>query len=794
MKLKSLFIGLLAATLAFVGCSQESSVPSIKAVALEISKDAGEYGLRYSINNASHGGQLSATTDAEWIYDIRVEADSVFFSAEQNADKARTATMVLSYPGAEDINVNINQSSVFDGVFKIEVSNVTPYGCHVKYTPLEYGGNYVFFVMDKSSVSKYLLDKEGLEQLYQSDLKWIKDVADNNGMSLEDCLKRAPQFYTMNGAETEMDYTDLSYDTDYVAYCYGMSQDGKRLTDFTMAEFSTAIVETSDLKFTADVTDITKNSATITVTPSNNDDYYFWTYISEMQYSQYTLEEIMSNTISNIKSNVESWGIPITSYIHTGPSFDAPKDLYSGTKYYIVAWGMDYAGNPTTKPKDVGYFVTESEPVADDCTFELSVLQTKPEDLKVRVVPSKADTRYYVAFVEESKCTGYNDRQMAQRIVNMEATRLKDGYYEEGKNNWESLTYTGTQELWGNIDLYWKFLPEHTYRIYVFGIDHDGKITTNVGRIDATTDPAVKSDMKIQIDLLKSTWNYGTFEFTPTKNDEYYLPFLMETSEAELYKNPDGTYNANLLMNVIQEYYEDEIINKRMRGKKQYETYWQSNTDYTLVVFGYSGMNTTDFFEYQVKSPEIPFEKSDAEVEVEYCFFDGNELAAKFPDKWDAEDVKDACIMLTKYTPNASAVHWYGGVWAPVSAYSMGIDHLMALIRNDTAPANCIDEYQQTCRPWYNHKWSFSYVAEGADGNYGKWHYMEFTPTKADTIEPYDFWSNPHDGGTGANTTAVYCLPKSVNAAPVNITDNVFKGAAPAKRNLVKTRRYEREL
>lgn len=118
----------------------------------------------------------------------------------------------------------------------------------------------------------------------------------------------------------------------------------QRLTDFTMAEFSTAIVETSDLKFTADVTDITKNSATITVTPSNNDDYYFWTYISEMQYSQYTLEEIMSNTINNIKSNVESWGVSITSYIHTGPSFDAPKDLYSGTKYYIVAWGMDYAG------------------------------------------------------------------------------------------------------------------------------------------------------------------------------------------------------------------------------------------------------------------------------------------------------------------------------------------------------------------------------------------------------------------------------------------------------------------
>lgn len=796
MKFKFLLSGLLAAAAVLAGCSEESSTPSIKAVALDISKDAGEYDLPYSIQNGSGSGQLTATTEADWIYDIRVESDKVVFSAEQNTGAVRTASMLLSYPGAEDVSVKINQGSVFEGPFKLEVYDITPYGCKVKYTPVEFSGNYIFFVMEKSMVAKYLLDKDGLEQLYLNDLDYVQGVADYNNMTLEECLKRAPQFYTMNGEETDMAYTDLDYDTDYIAYCYGLSLDGKKLTDMTMVEFSTSIVETSDITFEAEITDITLNGAKIVVTPSNDNDYYFWTYVSEMDYSKYSLEEIMSNMISNIKSNVETWGVPITSYIHTGPSSDAPTNLWAGTKYYIVAWGMDYAGTPTTKPREVASFTTESEPVTDDCTFKLTVLQTKPEDVQVKVEPSKDDTRYYLAFIEESKCTGYNDNQMAQRIINMEATRISEGYYGEGKNNWESLTYTGAHEFWGNVDLYWNFLPEHSYRVFAFGVDNAGKLTTAVSRLDVTTDPAVKSDMTITTKLVKSSWNYATFEFTPSNNDEYYLPFILTTEDAQLYKNADGSYNANMLMMDVEHYYEDEIIYKRKKGKSTLEQYWRSDTEYTMLVFGYSGTNTTDFFETKVKSPAIPFGKSDADVSVEYWLMDGRALAEKYPDKWDLDDVDGDCIMLTRYTPNEAAKngHWYGGVWSPVSNYEWGVDQLMALIMNDSAPANCIDMYQQTCRPWYGHNWSFSYVAEGADGNFGKWHYEEFMPTKDKTVEPFDFWSNPYDGGTGS-TMAVYAIPDNSLAAPKDITKSVFKASAGTGKTTSGTaRRISREL
>jgi hypothetical protein len=103
-------------------------------------------------------------------------------------------------------------------------------------------------------------------------------------------------------------------------------------------EFSTDIIATSDIEFTLDVTEITSNSANITVTPSNSD-YYFWTYISEMDYALYDDYAVMVNMISNITAEVAN-GASITDIIHSGASSQRPKSLWSGTQYHIIAWGI----------------------------------------------------------------------------------------------------------------------------------------------------------------------------------------------------------------------------------------------------------------------------------------------------------------------------------------------------------------------------------------------------------------------------------------------------------------------
>lgn len=767
--IKKLLLFILPLALAFVSCEKEANeTPVIRAVALDIPKEAGTYTLNYTIAGASSSAVAEASVDVEWIYDIAVEPGTVSFSADLNVGYERTANMTLSFNGAADVVVKINQASVFNGVFKIEVSDVTPYSAHVTYTPTGYDGGYIFFVMNKSAVMDYFLSEEGLEELYRSDVEYVQEIAEANGLTLEEALPRLPQIYTAEGGVTEMDYTDLSINTEYIAYCYGLSLDGKRLTDFSMTEFSTVIQETSNIKFQAEFSNITTSTAHIKVTPSNETEYYYWTYVSEMDYNTLTLEEILAHTLANIKDYVDQ-GYPITYFLNKGVSESTAEELWAETNYYIVAWGMDAAGTPTTRPQDVGSFKTEANAIVDDCTFAIDILEVKPEEIKIRVTPSNTETMYYAAFIDEDKCVGYSDYQMAQRVVNMENRRFYYNQYPEG-TTWADLTNTGVKEIYGNRDLSWNFLPDHLYRIYVFGVDMQGNITTAVKRVDQRTAEAIESHLTVDVKLVKSTWNYATFEFTPSNDEEYYLPFLMFTDDKQYYLNADGSLDQESLMYDIQEYYEDEIIYMRMKGKKTMEFYWKSDTDYSLFVCGYAGTNSTDFFEYNFHSPAIPFGKSTADVAVEYHLFDGNTLAARFPERWDAETYRDACVMLIQCTPNADAEHWYAGVWLPVEHYDYGIDHLMALIRQEL-PANAVDVYQTYCCPWYNNPWSLSYVAEGADGNFGPWHYVEFKPTVADTEEPYDFWTNPHD----PENAQVFVLDRNAMSAPKDITFDVFK-------------------
>ncbi len=73
---------------------------------------SGEIG--YSIFRPVSGNNLTATTTTEWISGINVTADKVTFNVTQNTSTTddRTGTITLSYPGATDKVVTVNQSKV----------------------------------------------------------------------------------------------------------------------------------------------------------------------------------------------------------------------------------------------------------------------------------------------------------------------------------------------------------------------------------------------------------------------------------------------------------------------------------------------------------------------------------------------------------------------------------------------------------------------------------------------------------------------------------------------------------
>lgn len=82
----------------------------------------------------------------------------------------------------------------------------------------------------------------------------------------------------------------------------------------------------------------------------------------------------------------------------------------------------------------------------------------------------------------------------------------------------------------------------------------------------------------------------------------------------------------------------------------------------------------------------------------------------------------------------------------PLSYYELGVDHLVSLLRNDTV--------SHVDRSWgrysglaFDNSYSLSWFAEDADGKFGSWNYVEFTPNRkegeSNMSEPFDFWTNP---------------------------------------------------
>lgn len=87
-------------------------VPSINAEksSIELAYDATSGEIAYTITNPVSGKSLQATSSADWISNIAVNEDKVTFSTTVNDGEAnRTATIILSYEGAESVTVTITQ-------------------------------------------------------------------------------------------------------------------------------------------------------------------------------------------------------------------------------------------------------------------------------------------------------------------------------------------------------------------------------------------------------------------------------------------------------------------------------------------------------------------------------------------------------------------------------------------------------------------------------------------------------------------------------------------------------------
>ena len=92
--------------------SPDTPVLSVEKSTIEVSAEGGNYSVAYSVENAAEGVEPVATTDAEWISELKAEAGAISFVVAVNeAFESREAVVSVAYEGAESVEFKVKQEA-----------------------------------------------------------------------------------------------------------------------------------------------------------------------------------------------------------------------------------------------------------------------------------------------------------------------------------------------------------------------------------------------------------------------------------------------------------------------------------------------------------------------------------------------------------------------------------------------------------------------------------------------------------------------------------------------------------
>ena len=463
-------MSVLVAFVALAACQKEPDTVVPASIEVETTElnfdDRGEtQSLSYTIKNAIDGEQLTATTVAEWVT-ITVEADKLNITASGNYDDAaRTAEVTLSYKSATDVTITLTQGRITaESPIEVELIDYDATTITISVITADPTTTWVPMVTYKETWDYY----EGNENdIFQGDLEYFQYLASINDLTLAEFLAGIMG----TGSEEAIRITQLTPDTEFVVYVYGISLEGERTTDIIATHVKTEPPHEGDITFEFSVKE-EDFVLEYTVTPSHTGvDYYCGIMAEEeLNYWKQTLGTDSLKTIlqkGSIDSTIallQQWEY-ITDRTEFFSIYNLSDILEDGwfeckadTKYYIMAakWNdnCDIIG-------EVGYYEHTSahlEPSANVLTLELKNLTQSSVDV---VTTTTTNDPYIVLPLRSDVVKDLNDEELFE-LITSEYDYVISSYTYEGN----------TTNTYGSMR------PDSDYTIVAFGYKA-GTLTTS---------------------------------------------------------------------------------------------------------------------------------------------------------------------------------------------------------------------------------------------------------------------------------------------------------------------------
>lgn len=472
------------------------------------------------------------------------------------------------------------------------------------------------------------------EEILAADLDYFKYVADYYGMSLTQLLSD-----NLKEGDLEWRYQGLEPNTEYVLYMYGIGIDGVAKTSVNQLTFSTTKVKQLDCTFDILAGDnITANSFSITIIPSDDTVAYYYDVFPAWMYEEYCLSDAANipafmaeylPALAAENSVTVAYAVgAISNYGTIAHDFTLEDGIEANSSYFVFAVGIGADGTTTTEAQVLE--VKTAAPATN--TFE--VIQGNVEDDRASFYIRPDHNESYVAlfelkeyFVENGELV--SDEEIINGIIAAQGSKIGEHMY------------SGTATI---TDC--PMIPNKDYYCIVFGY-FGGEVTTPLTKVEFRTDEADMVDADIIVTVAEVTTTEASVSFQP-----YIEPFphMFNVMPYDTYKQ----YGAN--DDAIKRF-NDELIDSMWDPAKMSREEWLSraleisynswridnlepNTKYVVYAIGMvpDGTYTTEAFTkvfttkevvYGPQVEEILFSKSGNDI-LAYFYFANGSGVAKF--------------------------------------------------------------------------------------------------------------------------------------------------------------------
>ena len=461
------------------------------------------------------------------------------------------------------------------------------------------------------------------EEILASDMDYLQYIADYYGTSLTQLLAD-----NLLKGDLDWRYQYLEPNTEYVLYAYGMNISGEALTAVNQLTFKTTKVEQLDCEFDILVGDnITSNSFSITIIPSDDTVAYYYDVFPAWMYEEYCLSDaanipaFMAEYIPALASEngvTVAYAVgAISNYGSIAHDFTLEDGIEANSSYFVFAVGIGADGTTTTEA-EVIEVKTAAPPVN---TFEVSEGYIEDDRATFYVRPNHSES--YVAlfelkeyFVENGELV--SDEEIIAGILAAQGSKIGDH------------VYSGTATV---KDC--PMIPNKDYYCLVFGY-FGGEVTTPLTKVEFRTKEADMVDADIIVTVAEVTYTEASVSFQP-----YVEPFPHMFNVM-----PYATYEAYGANDKAIKRYNDELIASMWDPAKMSREEWlsralettynswritdlETNTKYIVYAIGLvpDGTYTTEAFTKTFTTKEL---KEGPQVEEVLYSKSGNDILAWF--------------------------------------------------------------------------------------------------------------------------------------------------------------------